>query len=325
MRIKNLLLLFTICMAVVMSIISFKKTDNLPIVAIANYGPHVSLEASIAGIKEELTRVGFIEGENIQYEISDVGFDAALIPQMITKLKNQSPKVMVVMTTPVAQFAKGTIKEIPLVYSVITDPVAAGLLENEDIPKDNVTGSSDKQDLVMLLKFSKKFLPQAYRVGLLYASSEINDIALVTMMQQAAQQLHMEVVAIPVDQARDVPLRMQSFKDKVDFIYVGTSGPIQPTLPIIASEASKMGIPVLNVDAGAVKEHMVLASFGVDYKKVGVNTGKLVAQILNGSDPVKLQPVYPTTQDHHGFISKQQANVLGLVIPGFLDNVDIVE
>ena len=239
------------------------KNDSLPIVAIANYGPHASLDAAIAGFKKQMQEEGFTENHNIRYKISDVGFDQSLIPQMLTNFKAQHPKVMLVMTTPVGQAAKATIHDIPLIYTVITDPVEAGLIKEKYKPDQNITGSSEMQDLNAFLKFAKSILPTAHKVGLLYATSEANDIALVRMMKASAAELDMSVVAIPVEQARDVQLRMQAFKNTVDFIYVGTSGPIQPTLPVISAEASKMHIPVFNVDAHAVQDGLALASFGV--------------------------------------------------------------
>lgn len=298
--------------------IKFNKASPLPLVAIASYGPHSSLEACTKGIKEELKKQGFIENQNVRYEMAHVGFDSSLIPQMITQLKNKHPKAMVVMTTPIAQFAKGSVKNIPLVYSVITDPIEAGL--------SPMIGSSDKQDMNLLLGFAKQLIPQAKKVGLLYATAEANDRALVNMMKQAALKAGLELVAVPVDSAREVPLRMEYFNQaehKVDFIYVGTSGPIQPTLPVIASKAKKMGIPVFNVDSEAVKSGLVLASFGVNYEQVGANTAKLVAQLLKGVDQKQLQSSDPTKEDHQGYINKTQAEVLGITLPQGGDYVEI--
>ncbi|MDF2965273.1 MAG: hypothetical protein K0Q51_661 [Rickettsiaceae bacterium] len=307
------------------TIISFNVYAVLPTVAIANYGLHSSLEDSIVGLKEELTRQGFIEGKTVNYEIKDVGFNAALIPQLITQLKSKKPSVMVAMTTPIAQYAKGKVKDIPLIYNVITDPVQAGLLQNSDIANGNLTGSSDKQDLNTLLKFARQLIPHASKVGILYATSEANDLALVDMMKEAAKQNNMEVLAIPVEQARDVPIRMQAFKNKVDFIYVGTSGPIQPALPAIAAEANKMKIPVFNVNEEAVHNKLTLASFGVSYKQVGINAGKLVAEILKGKSVSSLKPLYPTISDHNGFISRSKAESLNIKIPNNLSNVQILD
>lgn len=293
------------------------NSNNLPLVAIANYGPHASLEATINGFKLQMKQRGFIENQNIRYVIADVGFDAALIPQMITSLYQQKPKVMVVITTPVAQFSKAKIHDIPLVYAAITDPAEAGLLGST-----NMTGSSDKQDLENFIIFAKSLLPNSKSIGLLYTSSESNDIALVKMMQAAVLKFNMQLIAIPVEQSSDIPIRMQKFKNKVDFIYVGTSGIIQPALPTIAAEAQKMHIPVFNVEDQAARNGLVLASFGVNYQAVGSNAGKLVAALLDGQKVSDLEPIYPGLSEHHGVIYKKKATELGIIIP---DHIEAVE
>lgn len=299
------------------------KPDNiLPVIAIANYGPHASLNAAISGFKEQLKADGFIENKTIRYKIADVGFDPSLIPQMLVSLKAKHPNVMLVMTTPVAQAAKAKIHDIPLIYTVITDPVEAGLIQEKYKADVNMTGSAETQDLRAFLKFSKSILPKATRVGLLYATSEANDIALLNMMKSSASEIGMSVVAIPVEQARDVPIRMQEFKDKVDLIYVGTSGPIQPTLPAIAAEARKMRIPIFNAEAQAVKDGLALASFGVDYVAVGRNAGKLATAVLHGQKINELEPLYPEIEDHHGVINKKLATEFSVNIPS---GVEVVE
>lgn len=301
-----------------------KPKSQLPLIAVANYGPHASLQAAIDGMKASLAARGYIEHKTVRYEIEDVNFEPALIPQMIAHLQAEHPAVMVVITTPVAQFAKGAVSGTPLVYGVVTDPVQAGLIVRPEEASVSMTGSADKQDLTAFLKFAKQVLPHAKRIGLLYASAEINDLALVNMMKTAAKTAKMTVLAVPVDEVRDIPQRMQLFKDKVDVIYVGASGPIQPAVPVIASYAAKLNIPVMNVEESAVREGLVLASFGVSYKQVGVNIGTLVAGVLKGTPVARLQPIYPNAQDHHGLINTRQAQTLGVQIPRGLKHVETV-
>lgn len=297
---------------------------NMPIIAIANYGPHSSLQASIAGIKKKLAEQGFIENKNIHYEIMDVSFDATLIPQMIAKLKQFSPKVMVAITTPVAQFTKNSIRDIPIVYNVITDPVSAGLIQSPLSSYQNMTGSSDKQNLNLFLSFAQKLLPKAQTIGILYAPSETNDVALVKMMTDAATKLNMKVIALAIEHVRDMQIRLQAFKNKVDLIYVGGSGPILPSLPIIAKLADKMGIPVFSVESDAVIKGYVLASFGVNYHQVGQNAGKLIADILNQKNIARLTPLYPQEKDHHGYINIKKATDLNISIPKNMPHVTLV-
>ena len=119
-----------------------KTNNNLPVIAIANYGPHASLDEAIAGFKDQMQAEGFTENQTIRYETADVGFDPSLIQQMLISLKAHSPRAMLVMTTPVAQAAKGTMLDIPLIYTVITDPVEAGLIKDKykakELSKNNL-------------------------------------------------------------------------------------------------------------------------------------------------------------------------------------------
>ena len=324
--IKNfILLLATIVITGMLMIVGRTTQHTLPIVAIANYGPHASLSEAIDGLKQGLVARGFVEGKTVHYEEVDVGFDSSLIPQMIAKLKNMQPKVIVVVTTPVALFTKNQIKIIPVVFSVITDPVEAGLIKNPNKSEANITGASEKQNPELLLSFIKQLLVSAKKVGVLYSTSEANDLSMIKTLRTHAISNDMQIVAVPVDAARDVPVKMQGFKGKVDVIYVGTSGPIQPTLPAIVAEADKMNIPVVNADKDAVYKHQVLASFGVDYAKIGINTAELVSHILNGKPISELQPIYPGAKDHSGFVSAKRASMLNLKHAPDLDNTTIIE
>ena len=317
---------------ILVNLFHFRYTARLPTVVIANYGPHASLDAVVIGIEEQLAKEGFAQNKDldylfaqkkgINYLIKDIGFDPSLIPLLFTDIKKIKPKVLVVITTPVAQFAKGNIKDIPLVYSAITDPIEAGLIKRKNEPDKNMTGSSDQQDLQAFLKFTKKLLPRAKNIGILYATSESNDRSLVNAMRAAALNFHMNVVAIPVIQSRDVSTDVRAFSGKVDLIYVGSSGPIQPALPAIVVEAEKMHIPVFNVEEQAVRDGLVLASFGVNYKKVGENTGKLVAALLKGKNIKELPPIYPKSTDQHAVINKKQAEKFGISIP---KDVEVVQ
>ncbi len=291
------------------------QTSTLPVVAIANYGPHSSVQSTIEGLQEELKSQGFEEGRNIHFETLDVHFDPSLIAQMLSTLKAKKPAVIVTLTTPVSQAAKNSITDIPIVFADVTDPQEAGLLTTKTGHTNNMTGASDKQDLRSVLQFAKRLVPEAHRVGLLYSTSEANDTALVHMMETAAKQESFSVLAIPIEHPRDIPARMAAFKGQVDFLYVGSSGPIQPSLPAIVATAETMNLPVINMNIAEAKEDKVLASFGVSYEKVGKNTGLLVAKILKGIKPSDAPILYPAAEDHEAFVSQKRAAAIGLVIP----------
>ncbi len=300
-----------------------QKDSSLPLIAIANYGPHSSLQETIEGLKAKLTQLGYVEDKTIRYEITDVNFETSLVIQMLNKLKSSKPHIIVAISTPVAQAAKNTITDIPVVYADVTDPVEAGLVSND--PNSNITGTSDKQDLSLMFKLAKQLLPSAKKVGVLYSTGEANDLSLVNMLVATSKELGLEVVAIPVEHTRDVVTRMKLFKDKVDFIYTGSSGAIQASLPAISSAAQAMQLPLFNFNGEEVISHIALASYGVSHKQVGSNAANIIDKLLKGEKIGNIKPVYPTEEDHKAFISRKKADQLGLKIPTDLTNVIIVD
>jgi putative ABC transport system substrate-binding protein len=210
----------------------------------------------------------------------------------------------------VSQYAKGKVADIPLVYTTITDPVDAGLLKESNKSNGNITGSSDMQNLDALVAFVKNMLPHTKTIGLLYATSDSNDTALVEKLRTAAASAGIAVLAAPVDQMRDIPIRIYDLKGKVDCIYIGASK-LQSATPTIAMEAQKMNIPLINMEDQLVRDGLALACYGVNYEAIGKNTGKIVAKLLKGENIASVTPTYPQLEEYQGFINKKQAEKYG--------------
>ena len=307
---------------------SMKMLDNnkpvMPYVAIANYGPHASLFDTIRGVKDGLSKEGFIERQNIRYNVTDVAFNTNFIAQMLSKLQAEKPDVLVTLATPVAQAAKRDIDGIPIVFTCVTDPVEAGILQDMHAGDSKITGASDMQDVSSMLRFAKSIISTAKTVGIMYSTGEANDLALLNMMRNAAKEENMEVFAIGVDESRDIPMRVVAFKDKADFIYVGSSGVIAPALPSIAAAADQMNIPILSVDPNDAQSGDAFASYGIDHYNVGLNGAKIVAQILRGESTSNIAPIYPTGSDHKAMINKKKAENLGIDVSKLSSEIEIV-
>lgn len=322
------LLYFVLPVILISGVIAYfsnQEKSDLPLVAIANYGPHPSLDDTIAGFKKGMVDRGYVEGETIRYEVQHVNFQFTLIMQMLSKLKASQPDVLVAISTPIAQAAKTQLKNVPIVFADITDPVEAGLLSTKHKAEMNLTGASDQQNLDAFVEFAKGILPNAKNIGLLYSTAEANDKALREMLNEASTKFGMHVQAVPIDEPREVPLKMQLLKGQVDLIYVGSSGVIQSAMPMIIKEADQMMIPVFNFDAEAARRHEVFASYGVSYPKVGDNVAALVDAILKGKNAEDLPPLYPALKDHFGVISLKKASKLGIKLPSNLSNIELAE
>jgi putative ABC transport system substrate-binding protein len=152
--------------------------------------------------------------------------------------------------------------------------------------------------------------------------SDSNDASMMEMVKAAAPSYGLTVFAIPVEQPRDIPVRMQEFSGRVDLIYVGLSNAILAALPTISSEAKKMDIPVFGAEDTMVLDGLAVASFGVNSESIGRNAGKLVTKLLSGISVKDLAPTYPKPEDHVCVINKKSAKKYRIKIP---KNATIVE
>lgn len=286
-------------------------------IAIANFGDHPQLNAAVEGFKKELADEGFKEGTDVVFTVDHVNFDATLVPQMLSKIEAQKPALVLAVTTPVSQQAKNAFAKsnIPVVFTAVTDPVAAGLTPSWDKGDANMTGASDMQDVGATLKFTRAFLPNAKKLGIPFNPGEANDVAMVKIMTEEAPKQGFEVVELGIDNANDIPQRVSSLAGKADVIYVPGSNLIQPAIAAVASAALGAKIPIVNTDDGPVKQGIVPASFAMSYDKVGHNAGKIAARILKGEKPADIAPIKPTYEDHAATISKKASAAFGVTIP----------
>lgn len=316
---KSILMSSLVVAGVLAAGTGFAAADPIKI-GIANFGEHPQLNAAVAGFKKALTDAGYVEGKDVTYSQTHTNFDASLVPQMIAKLQAERPKLMYTVTTPVSQIAKKALagSGIPIVFSAVTDPVAAKLVPSWEAGDAGMTGATDLQDVAAVLAFTKKLLPNAKRFGVPYNPGEANDVALVEKVKAAAPAAGFEVVAVGVDNVNDIQQRIASFTGKVDVVYGPTSNLIQPAIPAVAAAARQARIPVVNADDNAVRNGVVPASFAVNYEQVGISAGKIAVEILKGKDPKAIGPWRPAYEDHAATISRKAAAAFGVEIPASL-------
>jgi len=291
-------------------------------IGIANFGEHPQLSASIAGFKKALSENGFVEGTDVVYTESHTNFDASLVPQMIAKLQAEQPKLVYTITTPVSQIAKKALAGfgIPIVFSAVTDPVAAKLVPSWEAGDESMTGATDLQDVAAVMAFTRKLLPEAKRIGIPYNPGEANDTALLDKIKKAAPAAGFEVVAVGVDNVNDIQQRIASLKGKADVIYTPASNLLQPAIGAVSAAARQAQIPIVNSDDGAVRDGVVPASFAVNYEQIGLNAGRIAAEILKGKNPKSIAPWRPADKDHRPLISKRALLAFGIKVPASLSD-----
>jgi putative ABC transport system substrate-binding protein len=295
-------------------------------VAITNFGLHPALQIVVDGLKESMTKRGFVEGKDVRYTFDHVNWERNLIPQMLTKVAAQRPAVIVTITTPVTQTAVRAVSNpsIPIVFSAVQDPVVAGVIPAWDKPADRITGASNLVDMDGTLRFIKQMLPNAKRVGLPFNPGDDADNALRERLVAAAPKHGVELVMVGVDNVNDLPQRLQIFAGKVDAIYVIPSNLFQPATAQIGAIAERMGIPAFNGLPAPVEKHQMLASYSVNWLKIGANTAEIIERILKGEKPGAITPSVPTPADHEVVVSGQQLEKYKLSLPASMKDCNCV-
>ena len=298
------------------------------VIAIANFGEHPQLNAVADGFKAELLASGLVEGTDVVFTTDHVNFDATLLPQMISKIEATKPALVLSITTPVSQNVKNQMGGlgIPLIFSAVTDPVAAGLVPSWDKGDANMSGATDALDINATLAFARKLFPNAKTIGVPYNPGEANDVATLGLFKKYAAENGFEVVEVGIDNTNDIQARITALAGKADLLYGAGSNLIQPAISAVASAANEAKIPLINSDAGPVNEGIIPAAFAVSYEKIGHIAGSIALRALNGEALEGIAPISPKYEDHTITISKKAMAAVGATIPdSFADCGCIVE
>ncbi|CAJ97225.1 ABC-type transporter [Cupriavidus necator] len=292
------------------------------VIGIANFGPHPALDQSVSGFKEEMRKHGYVEGRNTTYVYSDANFTPAMIPQILGQIEAKRPAVILTVTTPVSQAALSSItdKSLPMVFCLISDPVAAGLVPNWRQGSARFVGSASAMDYDAVLSFAKRMFPGARRFGVLYSPGEANDVVAIKAIEAASARQGLTLRSISVDASMDVPQRTQMLSD-VDFVYAIGSNLVQSSMPAVASVTDRYKIPILSAETELIKKSGVVAvAYSASYAAQGAQAAQLAAKILDGKRPSELAPVKPGPEDYTTLISRKKLTQLGRPIPASMES-----
>jgi len=246
---------------------------------------HPALNNVRDGVIDALLEVyGYIPGENIEYDIQSAQGDMPTANTIAQKFVSEKVDLIVSIATPASQAAVNATREIPVVFSAVTDPVSAGLVSSLEKPGSNVTGVSDMVPVDRQMYLIKFLFPDAKKVGNLYNAGEVNSVVTNDMAKEACAELGMEILEATVATTADVSMAARSLVGKVDAIYVATDNTVISALDTVAKVCEDNKIPLFLADPTTVSQGALLA-LGFDYYLHGRQTADLVARILQGESP----------------------------------------
>lgn len=278
-------------------------------IGIAQFGEHGSLDNCREGFIQGLAEEGFIEGENLTIINENAQFDTGISNQIAGNLVGKGVDMIAAIATPMAQsaFNAASNKDIPVVFTAVTDPVAAMLTEG------NITGTSDKLPVEAQLRLIRAMLPEAKKIGILYTTSEVNSESTIAEYKALAGEYGFEIIDSGISAAADIPLATDRLLTQVDCITNLTDNTVVGSLPVILNKANEKGIPVFGSEIEQVKLGCV-ASEGLEYVELGKQTGRMAAAILKGEKTASEMP-YEIIEESSLYINSDAMNLLGIGLP----------
>ena len=245
---------------------------------------HPALDAARDGVRDELAAAGYEDGKNLRFLYESAQGNPATAAQIARKFVGEAPDVIVPISTPSAQAVVSATKDIPIVFTAVTDPVGAKLVADPVKPGANVTGMSDLSPIGKHIELIQQVTPDATSVGVPYNPGEANSITLLALVKQEAEARGLAVVEAPATKSSEVLGAAQSLVGKADVIYIPTDNTIVSALEAVVKVGIDNKVPVYAGDTDSVPRGAI-AALGFNYYDLGRQTGKMVVRILKGEAP----------------------------------------
>lgn len=290
-------------------------------IGITQIAEHPALDAARKGFQDALNEKGW--GDKVTYDYQNAQGEMPSAQTIAEKFVADKDDLILAIATPTAQAAAKATADIPILITAVTDPVTAGLVKSLAQPGTNVTGTTDMNPVDRQIELLTQLVPGAKKVGVIYNAGEVNSGVQVKMVKEAAQKLGLTVVEATVANTNDVSQAAQSLVGRVHAIYVPTDNTVVSAAAAVIQVAEKAKLPVIAgersvVDAGG------LATIGIDYYKLGRQTGEMAIQVLQGKKPADL-PV-ESQKEYAVVVNGKAAKALGLMIPqAILDQAEVLQ
>lgn len=282
-------------------------------VGIVQIVEHAALDVASKGFVDGMAARGFKEGQNVVYDRQNAQADQSNLHTIAQRFINNKVDLICAIATPAAQVVANATQDIPIVATAVTDYEAAKLIKSNEKPGTNVTGTSDMNLVEAQFDLTMKLVPTAKTIGLIYNSSEINSQVQVDIFKKIAAAKGVEVKEATVNNVNDIQQAARSLLGNVQAIYVPTDNVLASAMPALAMVTEEAKIPVIAGEGGMVKSGGV-ATLGLDYYKLGKQSGEMAADILSGKSKPQDMPIQ-TQKEFAVIINEENAKKIGLTIP----------
>ncbi len=252
-------------------------------VGISQFAEHSSLDNCREGFLLGLAEAGIVEGENLVVEYENSAADSGTAGLIADSFVSDNVDLICGIATLSAQTAYNAAmdKDIPVIFTAVTDPIAAELANEDGTPVGEITGVSDELAVEKQLQMIREMLPEAEVLGIMYTTSEVNSVSAIAEYESLVAEYGFELVTVGITSTADVTLAADSLLSQVDCITNLTDNTVVSSLATILDKANEKGIPVFGSEIEQVKIGC-LAAQGIDYVSLGKQAGAMAAQVLLG-------------------------------------------
>ena len=274
---------------------------------------HPALDASYNGFVDALKEKGLEEGKDFKIDFQNAQNEQSNCVTIADKLVSNRSSLILAIATPAAQAVAARTKEIPVLVTAVTDPKTAGLVESNELPGTNISGTSDLTPCAAQIDLLKRLVPNAKKVAMLYCSSEANSTFQIDLAKKRCDEVGLDYVDATVSNSNEIQQVVQNLVGKVDAIYTPTDNMIASCMPTVGMVTTPNRIPVICGEEGMVSGGG-LATFGINYYELGKQTGLMAYDILvNGAKPAEMPIQY--MENCVFSYNAETAEKLGIKIP----------
>ena len=287
-----------------------KKAKQVKI-GIAKIVQHVALDNVERGVMDAVKAAGI----DAKYDLQNANGDVNTANQIAAQFRDERVDVAVGIATPIAIALANTMKDTPIVFGTVTDPLGAGLVKTLEHGERNITGMSDELPSVEHIKLFKK-ITGIKTLGYIYTSNEDNSISGLELVKKGCREAGLELVTQSISTSAEVRQAAEAIVNRVDGIYLTTDNTVFSALPSLVSVFNKAKKPIFSGDVTGAKNGGCFMASGFNYYKAGYATGEIVVQILKGKKPSEI-PVRFMTQpsDSDLLFDLDVAKACGITIP----------
>lgn len=320
MKIKRILatiMAATLCVSAFAGCTSGKK-DKVKI-GVIQIVEHPSLNTIRDSFTARMNELGFVDGENCEFEYQSANGESSTANSIVDSFKGDKVDIIVAIATPTAMAAANVSDEIPVVFSAVTDPLGAGLVDSLENTGRNITGTSDALEIGKILDMALKLTPEIKTLGYLYNPGEDNSVSCLAKVKDYADAHGITVVESAVTTSSEVQQSTQMLCTKVDAIFSPNDNTVATAMQAAAEAAIEAKVPFY-VGADSMVADNGFATVGIQYEDLGKETANMAASILNGEKKASEIPVKVFNEDLSVFINTDTAEKIGVTIPDDIKN-----